>query len=189
LQGDRADRSSPVAHCQACIGVASLDARPAIVGETRALKPSPAERATDGKAARRAAPRSRHGKWEPAEDRRDPIELLEQQARTRVPELSPIRYGRMLISPFTFFRGATYVMAADLADEPRSGLQTQLCGDAHLSNFGTFAGPDRQLVFGPTTSTRHSRGRLSGTSSASSRASRWPRATEASARSSASRLT
>jgi uncharacterized protein (DUF2252 family) len=112
------------------------------------LKPSPAERATHGKAARHAAPRSRHGEWEPAENRRDPIELLEQQASARVPELVPIRYGRMLVSPFTFFRGAAYVMAADLADEPRSGLETQLCGDAHLSNFGTFAGPDRQLVFG-----------------------------------------
>jgi Uncharacterized protein conserved in bacteria (DUF2252) len=112
------------------------------------LNPSPAERATHGKAARRAAPRSRHGRWEPAEDRCDPIELLEQQASTRVPELIPIRYGRMLVSPFTFFRGAAYLMAADLADEPRSGLETQLCGDAHLSNFGTFAGPDRQLVFG-----------------------------------------
>jgi uncharacterized protein (DUF2252 family) len=112
------------------------------------LNPSPAERAAHGKAARRAAPRSRHGKWKPAGDRGDPIELLEQQASTRVPELTPIRYGRMLVSPFTFFRGAAYVMAADLADEPRSGLQTQLCGDAHLSNFGTFAGPDRQLVFG-----------------------------------------
>jgi uncharacterized protein (DUF2252 family) len=112
------------------------------------LSPSPAERATHGKAARRAAPRSRHGRWEPAEDRRDPIELLEQQASTRVPELIPIRYGRMLVSPFTFFRGAAYLMAADLAEEPRSGLETQLCGDAHLSNFGTFAGPDRQLVFG-----------------------------------------
>ena len=82
------------------------------------------------------APRSGHGEWEPASDRRDPVELLEEQAATRVPELVPIRYGRMLVSPFTFFRGAAYPMAADLAGAPRTGLEVQLCGDAHLSNFG-----------------------------------------------------
>ena len=80
-------------------------------------------------------------------DRRDPVELLEEQAASRVPELVPIRYGRMLVSPFTFFRGAAYPMAADLAGEPRTGLEVQLCGDAHLSNFGGFAAPDRRLVF------------------------------------------
>ena len=79
--------------------------------------------------------------------RRDPVGLLEEQAQTRLPELVPIRYGRMLVSPFTFFRGAAYLMAADLADGPRTGLQAQLCGDAHLSNFGIFAAPDRRLVF------------------------------------------
>jgi uncharacterized protein (DUF2252 family) len=78
---------------------------------------------------------------------RDPVELLEEQAASRVPELVPIRYGRMLVSPFTFFRGAAYPMAADLAGAPRTGLQVQLCGDAHLSNFGAFAGPDRRLMF------------------------------------------
>jgi len=83
----------------------------------------------------------------PASGRRDPVELLEEQAASRVPELVPIRYGRMLVSPFTFFRGAAYPMAADLADVPRTGLQVQLCGDAHLSNFGAFAAPDRRLVF------------------------------------------
>jgi len=83
----------------------------------------------------------------PASARRDPVELLEEQAASRVPELVPIRYGRMLVSPFTFFRGAAYPMAADLADVPRTGLQVQLCGDAHLSNFGAFAAPDRRLVF------------------------------------------
>ena len=93
------------------------------------------------------APRSGHGDWEPASDRRDPVELLEEQAASRVPELVPIRYGRMLVSPFTFFRGAAYPMAADLAGAPRTGLEVQLCGDAHLSNFGAFAGPDRRLVF------------------------------------------
>jgi uncharacterized protein (DUF2252 family) len=76
-----------------------------------------------------------------------PIDLLEEQARTRLPELGAIRYGRMLVSPLTFFRGAAYLMAADLADGPRTGLHAQLCGDAHLSNFGIFAAPDRRLVF------------------------------------------
>jgi uncharacterized protein (DUF2252 family) len=109
--------------------------------------PSVEERAAKGKAARAAAPRSGHGDWEPASDRGDPVELLEEQAASRVPELVPIRYGRMLVSPFTFFRGAAYPMAADLADEPRTGLDVQLCGDAHLSNFGVFAAPDRRLMF------------------------------------------
>ena len=109
--------------------------------------PTPRERAARGKAARREVPRSVHGDWAPASDRRDPVDLLEEQSASRVPELVPIRYGRMLVSPFTFFRGAAYPMAADLADAPRSGLQVQLCGDAHLSNFGAFAAPDRRLVF------------------------------------------
>jgi uncharacterized protein (DUF2252 family) len=91
--------------------------------------------------------RSSHGDWEPTQDRQDPIEILERQASTRVPELVPIRYGRMLTSPFAFFRGSAAVMAADLAATPTSGLKTQLCGDAHLSNFGVFAAPDRRLVF------------------------------------------
>ena len=79
--------------------------------------------------------------------RLDPVELLEEQAKTRVQELVPIRYGRMLVSPFTFYRGAAYIMAADLAGMPRTGLHVQLCGDAHLSNFGMYAAPDRRLVF------------------------------------------
>jgi uncharacterized protein (DUF2252 family) len=108
---------------------------------------TPAERAARGRAARGELPRSAHTTWEPAPGRRDPIDLLEGQAETRLPELAPIRYGRMLVSPFTFFRGAAYVMAADLADGPRTGLHAQLCGDAHLSNFGIFAAPDRRLVF------------------------------------------
>jgi uncharacterized protein (DUF2252 family) len=109
--------------------------------------PNPQERAAMGRAARAEVPRSIHGQWEPASDRRDPVELLEEQAASRLPELVPIRYGRMLVSPFTFFRGAAYPMAADLAGAPRTGLQVQLCGDAHLSNFGAFAAPDRRLVF------------------------------------------
>jgi uncharacterized protein (DUF2252 family) len=108
---------------------------------------TPEDRATRGKEARAAVPRSVHGEWRPAADRRDSVELLEEQAASRVPELVPIRYGRMLVSPFTYFRGAAYPMAADLAEAPRTGLDVQLCGDAHLSNFGAFAAPDRQLVF------------------------------------------
>jgi uncharacterized protein (DUF2252 family) len=105
------------------------------------------EREERGKAARIAAPRDAHGEWEPAADRRGPVDLLEEQAASRVPELVPIRYGRMLVSPFTFFRGAAYPMAADLAGAPRTGLDVQLCGDAHLSNFGAFGAPDRRLIF------------------------------------------
>ena len=105
------------------------------------------ERAAAGKAARSQAPRSAHAAWEPPADRADPVEILEAQALSRVPELVPIRYGRMAVSPFTFFRGAAAVMAADLATTPVSGLRVQACGDAHLSNFGTFAAPDRRLVF------------------------------------------
>ena len=108
---------------------------------------TPQERAATGKAARAEVPRRVHGEWEPAPDRRDVVELLEEQGRTRVAELVPVRYGRMLVSPFTFFRGAAYPMAADLAGSPRTGLEVQLCGDAHLSNFGVFAAPDRRLVF------------------------------------------
>ena len=91
--------------------------------------------------------RSVHGEWLAPSGRRDPVQLLEEQAASRVPELVPIRYGRMLVSPFTFYRGAAYLMAADLAGSQRTGLRVQLCGDAHLSNFGAFAAPDRRLVF------------------------------------------
>ena len=100
-----------------------------------------------GKAARVQTPRSSHGDFEPAADRLDPIDHLERQATSRVPELVPIRYGRMLVSPLTFYRGAALIMAADLAKTPSSGLRAQLCGDAHLSNFGVFASPERRLVF------------------------------------------
>jgi len=115
--------------------------------DRRADDRTPAERAVAGKAAREAAPRTSHGEWEPASDRTDPVEMLERQATSRVGQLLPLRYGRMLVSPFTFYRGAAAVMAADLAGTPTSGLTAQLCGDAHLSNFGAFASPDRELVF------------------------------------------
>ncbi len=102
-----------------------------------------------GREARRPTPRSAHGDWSPAQDRPDPIAVLTAQAATRVQELIPIRYGRMLVSPFTFYRGAAAVMAADLAATPHSGIVVQACGDAHISNFGGFAAPDRRLIFGP----------------------------------------
>ncbi len=108
---------------------------------------TPQERAARGKAARAEAPRTRHAEWEPWAERPDPIALLEEQAQSRVPELVPIRYGRMAASPFAFFRGAAYVMASDLAGTPRSGMTVQTCGDAHLSNFGGFASPERDLIF------------------------------------------
>jgi len=106
------------------------------------------ERVARGKAARREVPRESHADFSPGAFRRDPVALLQRQATTRVPELVPIRYGRMLVSPFTFYRGAALVMAADLAGGPRSGITTQLCGDAHLMNFGAFGSPERRLVFG-----------------------------------------
>jgi uncharacterized protein (DUF2252 family) len=105
------------------------------------------ERIARGKAARTAAPRSGHGRWQPAEDRPDPVALLERQAATRVPELVPLRYGRMLVSPFAFYRGGALIMAADLASTPVAGVTVQLCGDAHLSNFGLFGSPERQMLF------------------------------------------
>jgi uncharacterized protein (DUF2252 family) len=108
---------------------------------------STAERAARGKAARADVPRSSHATFEPPSTRPDPVDLLERQAETRVPELVPIRYGRMLVSPFTFYRGAAMIMAHDLGPTPRSGLNVQCCGDAHLSNFGVFASPERRLVF------------------------------------------
>ena len=119
--------------------------RPAAVGRVEHFTVGRARGAGQGGTRRCAA--SVHGDWEPPLHRPDPVELLEEQAQTRVPELVPIRYGRMLVSPFTFYRGAAYLMASDLAGGPRTGLHTQLCGDAHLSNFGGFAAPDRQLVF------------------------------------------
>jgi uncharacterized protein (DUF2252 family) len=105
------------------------------------------ERVARGRAARREAPRSAHGRWAPAPDRPDPVVLLEEQAKTRVSDLVPIRYGRMLVSPFAFYRGAALIMADDLAATPVSGVTVQLCGDAHLSNFGLFGTPERRMIF------------------------------------------
>jgi uncharacterized protein (DUF2252 family) len=105
------------------------------------------QRIARGKAARAEVPRSSHAAFRPSDDRPDPLALLEEQAANRLPELVPIWYGRMLVSPFTFYRGAALVMAADLASTPTSGLRAQVCGDAHLSNFGVFGSPERRLMF------------------------------------------
>ncbi len=92
-------------------------------------------------------PAAAHAGWKPASDRLDPVSLLEEQDATREPDLVPIRHGRMLVSPFTFYRGAAKIMATDLRDTPTAGLNVQLCGDAHLSNFGGYASPERTLLF------------------------------------------
>ena len=106
-----------------------------------------AERAARGKAARSEVPRSIHAEFDPPARRADPIDLLEEQATTRVPELVPVRYGRMMVSPFAFYRGGARIMVRDLAPAPRTGLTVQCCGDAHLSNFGVFASAERRLIF------------------------------------------
>ena len=117
------------------------------MAEKKVKHPSVEERASQGKGCREKTPVSSHTGWVPASDRPDPVALLEEQNRTRDQDLVPVRHGRMLVSPFTFYRGAAKIMAADLKDTPRAGLDCQLCGDAHLSNFGVFASPERNLLF------------------------------------------
>ena len=142
------------------------------------------ERVARGKAARNEVPRSAAtdaGSRRATGPTRS--SLLEEQGTSRVPELVPIRYGRMMVSPFTFYRGAALIMAADLAATPRSGLNAQICGDAHLSNFGVFASPERQADVRHQRLRRDpSRARGSGTSSGSRRASRSPAGTAGSPR-------
>ena len=116
--------------------------------KTRIAHPSVEERQAQGKEARSWTPRSSHTGWGPASDRPDPVGLLQEQNRAREPDLVPVRHGRMLVSPFTFYRGGAKIMAADLNETAVAGLQVQLCGDAHLSNFGAFASPERRLLFG-----------------------------------------
>src|ERR1700754_2498364 len=113
----------------------------------RISHPSVDERLNQGRTARDRTPPSSHAGWSPAADRPDPVGLLEQQDRTREPDLVPVRHGRMMVSPFTFYRGAAKIMAVDLKDTPAAGLRVQLCGAAHLSNFGMFASPERRLLF------------------------------------------
>ena len=108
---------------------------------------SPAERRVRGKAARAEVPRESHAEWKPSADRPDPVALLESQGAARVPDLVPVRYGRMMETPFTYYRGAALPMASDLAQTPASGIIVQACGDAHLSNFGIFGSPERKLLF------------------------------------------
>jgi uncharacterized protein (DUF2252 family) len=115
--------------------------------ETHLCHLTPAERAARGKMARAEVPRANHAEFDPSPDRPDPISLLEEQAKTRLPELVPVRYGRMMVSPFTYYRGAALPMASDLATTPVSGLAVQACGDAHLSNFGLFGSAERRLIF------------------------------------------
>ena len=129
--------------------------------------PSVGDRVARGKAARAEVPRSSHAAFERSSDRADPVRLLERQARTRVPESDPIRYGRMLVSPFTFYRGAAMTTAQDLAATPRSGLNVQSCGERYLSNFGVFASPERRLVFDLNDFDETLPGPWSGTSSGS----------------------
>ncbi len=105
------------------------------------------DRRSTGRDLRKAVPRSAHGEWHPRPDRADPVDVLEAQAADRVPELVPIRYGRMAESPFAFFRGGAAIMAGDLSTTPVTGLTVQACGDAHVANFGKFASPERNLVF------------------------------------------
>jgi uncharacterized protein (DUF2252 family) len=123
------------------------DKQPAAVTSSKAVVLSPDERRAQGKALRDAVSRESQGGWKPPKGRRDPIEVLTASNEGRVPELVPIRFGRMLQSPFTFYRGSAAIMAADLASTPNSGLRVQACGDAHLLNFGGFATPERQVVF------------------------------------------
>ena len=114
---------------------------------SKVAHPSLDERQAMGRqAAERTSPDS-HSGWRPAADRPDPVALLEEQDLTREPDLVPVRHGRMMVSPFTFYRGGARIMAADLARTPVAGLDAQLCGDAHLSNFGLFASPERRLLF------------------------------------------
>ena len=105
------------------------------------------ERLAEGRAERERVPLDAHAEWAAPAERPDPVGILESQNATRVPELVPIRHGRMIVSPFTFYRGGAAIMAGDLSRTPTSGLRVQCCGDAHLSNFGVFAAPDRRLVF------------------------------------------
>jgi uncharacterized protein (DUF2252 family) len=109
--------------------------------------PSPEERWATGKACRKPTPRAAHAQWRPPANRIDPVLLLQQSSKGRIADLVPIRYGRMLVSPFAFLRGSAIVMAHDLAATPVTGMQVQLCGDAHLANFGVYASPERNLLF------------------------------------------
>ena len=121
--------------------------RATFASEWRRRRLTPQQRDARGKSARVAAPRSSHAEWAPAAGRADPVEVLARQDADRVPELVPVRHARMAVSPFTFYRGAAAIMAGDLAATPASGITVQLCGDAHMSNFGLFGTPERRMIF------------------------------------------
>jgi uncharacterized protein (DUF2252 family) len=126
---------------------ATVSRRSVLPGAEEMRRLTREERLAKGRAARTQAPRSAHGSWAPSDGRPDPVALIEEQAESRVPELVPIRHGRMLASPFAFYRGGALIMAADLAATPISDIPVQCCGDAHLANFGLFASPERQMLF------------------------------------------
>ena len=116
-------------------------------GLTSALRGRLEKARADGKSLRDRVPRTSHGEWTPATRRRDPVDLVLESSKGRIPELVPIRYGRMMVSPFTFYRATADIMAEDLASTPVTGLRAQLCGDCHLLNFNGYATPERRLIF------------------------------------------
>jgi uncharacterized protein (DUF2252 family) len=118
-----------------------------MAASTQIEYPTVEDRKARGKSSRGEAALSSHTGWKPADDRPDPVSLLEEQNTSREQDLVPVRHGRMMVSPFTFYRGAAKIMAADLRTTPKAGLNAQLCGDAHLSNFGMFGSPERTLLF------------------------------------------
>src|SRR5580700_6537736 len=134
------------------------------------LGPSANERMAEGKAVRDRVPRTSHGKWKPPANRPDPVAILKESDHGRLPELLPIRYGRMIQSPFAFFRGAAALMATDLTGTPKTGFRVQACGDAHLLNFGGYGSPSGAWFSTSTISMRRCRPRGNGTSSVSPRA-------------------
>ncbi|MGH9090681.1 MAG: DUF2252 domain-containing protein [Acidimicrobiales bacterium] len=138
-----ADRPADLGAAAAAVAAAAADVQAGQPGSRLTVR----ERHEEGRSARKQAPRDSHAGWQPAANRADPVALLEASNGSRVPELVPIRYGRMAASPFAFFRGSATVMAHDLATTPTSGIAVQACGDAHLLNFGLFATPERHLVF------------------------------------------
>ena len=134
-----------------------------------------ADRIAAGKALHEKVPRAEHGAWKPDADRADPLDILRAADATRVAHLVPLRYGRMLQSPFTFYRGSAGAMAADLSRTPSTGVHVQICGDAHLLNFGGFATPERRLLFDVNDLDERCRRPGNGMSSVSSPRSCWPR--------------
>lgn len=125
----------------------SKQKEPAIAAGGYRFQPSWSERFQKGKELRDKCPREDHAHWNPPADRPDPVDLLEKSSKGRIPELIPVRYGRMMKTPFVFYRGAAFNMASDLANTSASSLQVQACGDCHLCNFGSFATPERRIIF------------------------------------------